>query len=80
MCYVRFKRDSNSGKLDLEDDNYNDKEVVEVHVKFEKEIHLCLGCAIVFKDGQEEGKTAAPYDYYGKFILSIRDWETQKDT
>lgn len=55
------------------------QEVVEVHAKFEKEIQLCLGCAVVFKDGQEEGKTAAAAcDHSGEIILSVKDWEARK--
>jgi hypothetical protein len=40
--YVRFKRDEN-GKLDLTNGHYGNQEIVQVHVKFEKEVHLCFG-------------------------------------
>jgi hypothetical protein len=52
-----------------------------LNVKYEKEVRLCLGCALV-SDTQrgEEGRRAVPFDYSGKVILSLKDWNARVAT
>jgi hypothetical protein len=77
---VRFPRDAN-GRLDLEEGTYDETEITYLSVKYEKEVRLCLGCAVTKDtDGNEKGRTAIPFDYSGKIILSILDYEKRKKT
>ena len=67
--YLQFPRDE-SGKLDLEKGQYNDSNPSTIlNVKYDKEIRLCLGCAVV---------EATPIDGKNKFIpipsLSSLKW------
>jgi hypothetical protein len=50
-------------------------------VKYEKEVRLCLGCAITEDiNGEEKGQTAVRFDYSGNIILSIPEYEKRKNT
>ena len=75
-----FKRDKN-GKLDLKNGEYSKKKVSILNVKYEKECRLGLGCAMVAPldpDGNAlpvEGRRCVPFDYTGKVIISIPDYE-----
>ena len=72
--YVRLPRNKN-GKIDIENGTYDDADVCILKVKFDKEVRLCLGCAMIENDeGKQEGLRAAPYDYSGQTILSIVDY------
>ncbi len=54
--FVRFPRDDN-GKIDLVDGSYDDSKVSYLNVKYEKEVRLCLGCALVSDTERgEEGR------------------------
>jgi hypothetical protein len=44
--FVQFPRDEN-GKIDLVNGAYDKSEVSYLNVKDEKEVRLCLGCAMV---------------------------------
>ena len=51
--YVRLPRNEN-GKIDIENGMYDDADDVYIlKVKFDKEVRLCLGCAMI---ENEEGK------------------------
>jgi len=78
--FLKFPRDANK-KLDLENGTYSLEERAELKVKYEAEQRLCLGCAAVVSpvlvdsvDRELVGKTAEPYCYSGKIILSIKDY------
>jgi hypothetical protein len=67
--------------VDLDEGTYNETEVTYLSVKYEKEVRLCLGCAITEDiNGKDQGLTAVPFDYSGNIILSIPDYEKQKRT
>ena len=74
--YVRFPRDEH-GKLDLETGRYDLKPVVILNVKYEKEIRLCLGTAVMpDMDDSPMGVKADPLDYSGKMVKPI--WFIEK--
>jgi hypothetical protein len=77
---VRFPRDANA-RLDLEEGTYDEMEITYLSVKYEKEVRLCLECAVTKDtDGNKKGRTAVPFDYSGKIILSILDYDKHKKT
>ncbi|CAJ1934687.1 unnamed protein product [Cylindrotheca closterium] len=73
-----FPRDSN-GNLNPDGGTYTDTKFKRLKVKYEKEVRLCLGCAAVQINGQDEyvGKRCVPFDYSGKTILSISDYKSK---
>jgi hypothetical protein len=76
---VRLHRDANR-KLDLEEGTYDDTEVTYLNVKCKKEVRLCLGCGMMEDvDGKLDGRTAKLFDYSGKIILSIPDYEKRTE-
>jgi hypothetical protein len=77
---ARFPRDA-TGRLDLEEGTYDETESTYLSVKYEKEVRLCLGCAVTKDtDWSKKGRTAVPFDYSGKIILSILDYDKHKKT
>ena len=67
--YTVFPRDENN-KLDLENGAYDETQVLTLQVKYEKEIRMCLGVAVVEKtDGIKEGVKLKPFNYSGKTLL-----------
>jgi hypothetical protein len=55
-----------NGRLDLDEGTYDETEVTYLSVKYEKEVRLCLGCAITEDmDWKEKGLTAVPFDNSG---------------
>jgi hypothetical protein len=72
--YIAFKQ-TEDGKLEPENGKYSEEEKGRLKVKFEKEVRLCLGCAIVEdSNGNRKGKRAKPFVYSGKVLLTIKDW------
>ena len=77
---IKFKRDAD-GKLDVKNGKYSDEETFELKVKFGQEIRLCLGCSVKAVK-TDEGNTKVgvrlkPFDYSGKTILTIKDWNAR---
>jgi hypothetical protein len=71
--YAVFPRDEN-GKLDLENGAYDETKVDTLQVKYEKEVRMCLGVAVVEnEDGIKEGVNAKPFNYSGKNIIAISE-------
>jgi hypothetical protein len=69
---VQFPCDKN-GRLSLDDETYDETEATYLSVKYEKEVRLCLGCAIMEDvNGKEKGKTAVPFDYPGNIFYRSR--------
>jgi hypothetical protein len=65
----------------LEEGTYDETESTYLSVKYEKEVRLCLGCAVTKDtDWSKKGRTAVPFDYSGKIILSILDYDKHKKT
>ena len=81
--YLSFPRDSN-GKLKVKGGKYSDKKVSRLNVKYEKECRMGLGCAVVAPldpDGRDlpvEGRRANLFDYSGKVLISLADFEKMK--
>ena len=73
----KFRRDEN-GKLDAAGE-FSTKEVSVLNCKYEKEGCFGLGCAVVCPrdTGVEVGRVCRPFDYSGKTILSIDDYDKQ---
>ena len=73
----KFRRDEN-GKLD-DAGEFSQKEVSVLNCKYEKEGRFGLGCAVVCPrdTGVEVGRVCRPFDYSGKTILSIDDYDKQ---
>jgi hypothetical protein len=71
--HVKFPRDED-GKVDLKNSSYSDEEKSTLKVKYEKEVRLCLGCAVVHnEDGSKVGKRAHPFCYLGRIIITLKD-------
>jgi hypothetical protein len=71
--HVKFPRDDD-GKVDLKDGRYSDEEKSTLKVKYEKEVRLYLGCAVVHnEDGSKVGKRAHPFCYLGRIIITLKD-------
>ena len=72
----RFKRNEN-GKLDPNGTYAEPKSLLKM--KYAEEVRLCLGVAQVEReDGVIEGRRAMPFDYSGKVVLSIKDWNKKE--
>jgi hypothetical protein len=57
---------------------HDKSEVSYLNVKCEKEVRLCLRCALVSDTERgEEGRQAVPFDNSGKVVLPIKDWMAQ---
>jgi hypothetical protein len=70
---VKFPRDAD-GKVDLKNGRYLEAEKVKLKVKYEKEIQLCLGRAVIRnEDGSKVGKRANPFCYSGRIIITLKD-------
>ena len=75
--YYKFPRDAN-GKIDLENGKYSEEEKVILQVKFENEVRLCLGVAVLMdQKGNKKGIRLEAYDYTGKMLLSIKDFQAK---
>jgi hypothetical protein len=60
---------------------YDETEITYLSVKYEKEVRLCLGCAVTKDtDGSKKGRSAVPFDYSGKIVLSILEYGRCKKT
>jgi hypothetical protein len=72
--HFRFKRDTN-GKLD-NNGTFAQGAVSKMNVKFEKEVRLGLGCAVVAeKDGVPcHGVVAKEYNYTSKLMVGLKKW------
>jgi hypothetical protein len=76
---VKFPRDIN-GNIDLVNGTYSEEHNSELKVKFEQEIRLCLGCAVVEKGNEVRGVRLLSFDYSGKTILTIKGWNARANT
>ena len=72
---VRFPRDK-EGKVDIQNGTYAERSTY-LQVKYPEEVRLSLGVAQVKSGNKIVGKRAAPYDYSGRVLLSITDYELQ---
>ena len=69
----RFLRDEN-GKLDP-NGSYHDCDPLELKVKYEKEVRLMLGVAMVkYPSGEVEGKRVKEFDYTEQTIVTEKEW------
>ena len=81
--YLSFPRDK-EGKLKVVGGEYSNKKISRLNVKYEKECRMGLGCAVVAPldpDGKTlppEGRRANLFDYSGKVIISLSDFEKMK--
>jgi hypothetical protein len=72
---VRFRRDE-GGKVNADNGSCIAEEGTQLKMKYAKEVRLCLGVAkIKLDNGTEEGKRLPLFDYSGKVILTIKDYE-----
>ena len=82
MMALNFARDSN-GKLDMNGE-YSDKKLEILNCKYEKEGRFGLGCAVIQpidSNGNNlppEGMSCQIFDYSGKTIISLNDFEKFK--
>ena len=62
----------------MENGKYSEEEKVILQVKFENEIRLCLGVAVLMdQKGKKKGVRLEAYNYSGKMLLSIKDFEAK---
>ena len=79
---MKFRRDEN-GKLNHKIGEYSKKKIQILNCKYEKECRFGLGCAMVTPktfDGEylpPKGRRCEPYDYSGKLLLSLTDYENK---
>jgi hypothetical protein len=72
---VRFRRDDD-GKVNADNGSCIAEEGSQLKMKYAEEVRLCLGVVKVkLDDGTEEGKRLPVFDYSGKVILTIKDYE-----
>jgi hypothetical protein len=72
---VRFKR-TPEGKVDPENGTCLAKEGTQLNMKYSEEVRLCLGVAKVKQpDGTDLGVRLPLFDYSGKVILTIKDFD-----
>merc|ERR1711935_148741 len=73
-----FPRDEN-GNLDR-NGKYKDTKLRHLKVKYSNEVRMSFGVAAVKIDGEEGhvGRRCKPFDYSGKVILSITDYEKEE--
>ena len=74
---MRFPRNE-FGAVDIGGGNYSDKKKGTLKVKYTKEVRFCFGVASVESgDGTVRGVRCAPFDYSGKTLLSIEEFDTK---
>ena len=62
--------------MDLNEGSYQNTDPSTLKCKYDKEIILLLGVAMVeYKDGLIEGKRVKPYTYTKKTILCETEWK-----
>ena len=72
---IRFPRDKR-GEVTIEDGTYSNERKNFLNVKYPDEIRMCFGVASVKKlDGTRQGVRCKPFDYSGKTLVSIDDYE-----
>jgi len=75
----KFKRNE-FGQIDLKNGTFSDDDKVELKVKFPQEVRLCLGVASnPDVDGNDQGIMLKPFDYSGKVVLTIKDYNAKMD-
>ena len=73
----RVKKDKH-GKVYLNEGSYQNTDPSTLKCKYDKEIRLLLGVAMVeYEDGSIEGKRVKPYSYTEKTILCESEWTTK---
>jgi hypothetical protein len=70
---LRFPRDEN-GKLCVGSGSYSNEDVIRMKVKYAKEGRFCFSCAIVEREGEQVGVRGDTFDYSGKTLLSISEY------
>lgn len=76
---LKFMRNE-FGQVDLENGTYSDDDKVMMNVKFPEEVRMCLGVATVIDhNGNEVGVMLEPFDYSGKIVLTIKDYNHKID-
>ena len=71
---VRFKRDE-TGKVNATGGEYIANKGTQLNMKYAEEVRLCLGVAkCKLEDGTVVGKRLPLFDYSGKVILTIKDY------
>ena len=81
MMALKFQRDEN-GKLD-KNGEYSEDKVEVLNCKYEKEGRFGLGCALTLEIDEQwnlrdKGKTCSVFDYSGKTIITLNDYEKLK--
>ena len=63
-----------------ENGKYNENKLIKLNVKFENEGRFGIGCAKIQRHdcNSPSGVIMKPFDYSGKRLISIPDYETKK--
>ena len=72
--YIKFPRDE-TRIIDLDNGSYSADTYPKMNVRVYQDIWLCLIFAVVEKDKNSTRKWLHPFNYLGKYILSIRDFK-----
>ena len=73
--YFKFPRSEN-GEIDIENGQYKTEGIAYLSVKYDNEIRLALGCAMVLdQSGVNVGQRCKPLVYSNKVLVSINEYE-----
>jgi predicted flap endonuclease-1-like 5' DNA nuclease len=78
--HTTFPRDA-SGRIDVSEGQHDKDPPGQLNVKYEKQVRLCLGCAATMdSSGKVTGRVAKSFDYSGRIVLTIKDWNARMYT